>query len=266
LRRTRLGGGRRWRRVRQYAGHPDRAGRAGRLGSGLRFRADRALLVIAFAGRGHLVHVEIDLDLARKVAIAQHRGQQLGNLLAELVLHAALDFDAVAITRLGGGQQAAVLVDHFHGIDRQARHRSRHQIDDRGNLAVGKLAATGQFDHDRCRRRHVVAHEHRLFRFGKMDRTASTPSISIIVSSSSRSRGLKALAFQRPAGAHRQLVDHLLPGFGRGDRPVRGSDHAGLVKIAFRHGDRAGRIVDRGIDALSSAATTCARSLSESCE
>jgi hypothetical protein len=106
LRRAGAGLGDGGRRVRQSAGHARRLRRRRFAGSAGWFRAHNALLVIAFAGAGHLIHVELDLDLAGEIAVAQHRGQQRGHLTAQLVLHAGLHFQTVAVRPAAIGQQA----------------------------------------------------------------------------------------------------------------------------------------------------------------
>ena len=61
-------------------------------------------------------------------------------------------------------------------------------------------------------------------------------------------RRAQAFAFQRTAGAHRQLVEHFVAAFRRGERSVRSHQHARLVIVAFGDGQRSGGVVDIVID------------------
>ena len=54
----------------------------------------------------------------------------------------------------------------------------------------------------------------------------------------------QAIAFQRPAGPHRQRIDQLLAGFRCSQRPVGGDHHARAIKIVFVDGKGAGATID----------------------
>ena len=77
------------------AGYADGRRGAGGLRLLLTLCADDTVLVVAFAGRGDLVHVQLDLDLAAEVAVTQHRAQDLGDLRAQLVFHARLHVEPI---------------------------------------------------------------------------------------------------------------------------------------------------------------------------
>jgi hypothetical protein len=238
--RCRLGRGRRG--IGQHAGHARGRTGSGRLRLCLRLGADDTVLVVALTGRGNLVHAQLDLDLGGEVAIAQHRAQQLRDLFAQLAFGARLQVEPVGIgTGAAFGQQAAMLVDDADRIGRKPRYRSGDEIDDRGDLAVAKLATGLHLEHDRGAGRGVVAHEDGLLALGKVnaDRFHAVDlgdgHLQVAFAG-----GAQALALQRPAGAHRQLVEHLVAGFGRGQRAVGCDEHAGLVEIALGHGQRAG--------------------------
>jgi hypothetical protein len=127
-----------------------------------------------------------------------------------------------------------MLVDHLDGIDREFRHRSGHQVDDRRNLAGGQLPPLGEAHHDRGRRGRVVAHEHRFLGLGEVHAHGLDPvDLHDREFQLAFARGLQALAFHGAAGAHWQLVEHLLAGFGRGHGAVGGRDHARLVEVVF---------------------------------
>jgi hypothetical protein len=102
-----------------------------------RLAAYRAVLVVAFARGGDLVHVELDLYLCRECLGPEHRGEQLIDLRVELAFELRLKVEpsAIGIARLG--QKFAVLVHHLDGFRPQPRHRCGDEVGDGGDLAVG---------------------------------------------------------------------------------------------------------------------------------
>ncbi|TCM31097.1 hypothetical protein EDF59_12531 [Novosphingobium sp. ST904] len=142
-----------------------------------------------------------------------------------------------------------MLVHHFHRIGGKARHRAGDEVDDGGDLALGKLAPGLQPHHHRGGGRHVVTHEHGLLALGNVDAHGfhavdlADGQLQVMLAG-----GTQALAFQRAAGAHRQLVEHLVAALGRSQCAVGGHEHPRLVEIAFAHGESAGPVVYPVVD------------------
>jgi flagellar hook-basal body complex protein FliE len=103
---------------------------------GWREVAYHAFLFIALTRAGYLAHVEFDLDLAGEIAFAQHRGQELCYLQAQLLFHSRLQIEPVSVGAIAFGQQLAVVVDDLNCVGRQSLYRTSDQIDDCADLAV----------------------------------------------------------------------------------------------------------------------------------
>ena len=144
------------------------------------------------------------MDLRGEIALADHRGQQPGQLGMERVLDPRLQLDPARFARGPVGQQTAVLVDHFDRIERETGHRPGNQVDDRSDLALRKLPPARETQHDRSRGGRVFADESRFLGFAKMDPDRLDP-----VDFRDRqhqfafARGVQPLAFQRAAGPKR---------------------------------------------------------------
>ena len=142
-----------------------------------------------------------------------------------------------------------MLIGDAHRVRSHPLHRSGDQIDDRRHLLLRELAAIGQPQHHRGGRRDGVAHKHRFIALGDLH-PHRLDAIDLLDRQHQfmLARRQQAFAFERAAGAHRQLVERIAAGVGAGQRPILCNQHPRLVEIAVIDGQRAAVGIDAVMD------------------
>ena len=236
------------RRIRQHTGNS-----AGRCVAALRllrgFATDGAILVVAFARGGDLVHVQLYLNLGGKGIAAEHRCKQVIHLRIKLCFHLRLQIEPAAVRIASLSQQFAVLIHDLYRIDPEAGHGCSHEIRDSRDLSIGKLATARQTDHHRCGRCDIFAHEHRTFGLGDMD-ADRFDAVDFCDGHGQFAflRRAQTIAFQRTAGPHREAFDKVGTALWRCERSIGRHQHPRAIDVVFADRQRTGAIVDRIID------------------